>query len=494
MLATGDSDFGPVFRRLRELGKGVVGVGPSSVLSSSVTLSCHDFILTDDDSKRSGSAKKGRGKGARGERAAAGAGPGTGGRGKLCARVATPSQLLLTRGGFRFQRQSAANDGVWGGGFGAAATGGAHAAEYAERGIATSPLLIGGPPPPPAAAVGAVPTTYGNVDWTAMSAPFTPPPPLSPPPPPPSSSRLDLSSAFARVALEDAASPSAASVEPPVLSPGQLLLPGMVTAAAATAAASSPAVSPRPARSEEPLLHAGRDTRRRTETMSDARDYSSLQTAGGVFNGGRGGGSGGDHGGSSKGRGAWTGPPTSPLPPPLPPAFDGLGALSVIRPSEKVYRHLLALEASGAEVGGSGGGGSSLASDWGNGLSEITVAKGLVSLAEACGGQDNSEHSRAVEALGGFSTKSDGGGGEAGDGGGLGREEAFRVASLLQRCGFLSWMAKEQQWVVTVPADVEVLRRRRDEAMMEELLTRCQEAGVPFEPSLATNLLWSKAR
>ncbi|CAN0081800.1 unnamed protein product, partial [Hapterophycus canaliculatus] len=69
MLATGDSDFGPVFRRLRELGKRVVGVGPSSVLSSSVTLSCHEFIFTDDDNGRSGSAKKGRGKGARGERA-----------------------------------------------------------------------------------------------------------------------------------------------------------------------------------------------------------------------------------------------------------------------------------------------------------------------------------------------------------------------------------------------------------------------------------------
>ncbi|CAM9625334.1 unnamed protein product, partial [Ectocarpus sp. 8 AP-2014] len=72
MLATGDSDFGPVFRRLRELGKGVVGVGPSSVLSSSVALSCHEFIFTDDSSSssssRSGSAKKGRGKGGKGDR------------------------------------------------------------------------------------------------------------------------------------------------------------------------------------------------------------------------------------------------------------------------------------------------------------------------------------------------------------------------------------------------------------------------------------------
>lgn len=144
-------------------------------------------------------------------------------------------------------------------------------------------------------------------------------------------------------------------------------------------------------------------------------------------------------------------------------------------------------------------------------MSEVTVARGLVSLAEACGGQ-NGEHAGAMEALGGFFANNGGGGaaggaagaaaaagsgggggsGSGGGGGGLGREEAFRVASLLQRCGFLSWVAKEQQWLVTVPADVEVLRRRRDEAMMEELLIRCQEAGVPFEPSLAANLLWSR--
>lgn len=235
--------------------------------------------------------------------------------------------------------------------------------------------------------------------------------------------------------------------------------------------------------------------------MFGAHNYSSPQTAGGTFGGGDGG---GGHGSSSRGRGARAGTSAMPPPPPLPSAFDGLGALSVIRPSEKLYRHLLAVETSSAEAvasGGAGGGGGvtgSLASDWGNGLSEVTVAKGLVSLAEACGGQGSGEHSRAVEALGGFFANGGGGGiggsGETGDGGGLGREEAFRVASLLQRCGFLSWMAKEQQWVVTVPADVQVLRRRRDEAMMEELLTRCQEAGVPFEPSLAANLLWSKAR
>lgn len=158
----------------------------------------------------------------------------------------------------------------------------------------------------------------------------------------------------------------------------------------------------------------------------------------------------------------------------------------MIRPSEKLYRHLLSLDPK-AEAGS-----GSLASDWGGGLSETTLTKGLISLAKACGGQDN-EHFRAVEALGGFAGgvggAAPGGGKQAG---GLGREEAFRVASLLQRCGFLSWAAKEQEWVVTVPADVEVLRRRRDETMVEELLTRCQEAGVPFEPALVTNLLWAK--
>ena len=156
----------------------------------------------------------------------------------------------------------------------------------------------------------------------------------------------------------------------------------------------------------------------------------------------------------------------------------------MVRPSEKLYRHLLSLDPK-AEAGS-----GSLASDWGDGLSEMTLTKGLISLAKACGGQDN-EHLRAVEALGGFADDATAGGGEGKQTGGLGREQAFRVASLLQRCGFLSWAAKEQEWVVTVPADVEVLRRRRDETMVEELLTRCQEAGVPFEPALVTNLLWA---
>lgn len=44
VLATGDSDFSPLFRRLRELGKSIVGVGPRSVLSESVNSSCEQFI------------------------------------------------------------------------------------------------------------------------------------------------------------------------------------------------------------------------------------------------------------------------------------------------------------------------------------------------------------------------------------------------------------------------------------------------------------------
>lgn len=45
-LATGDSDFSPLFRRLREMGKQVIGVGPRSALSESVKSSCSRFIYT----------------------------------------------------------------------------------------------------------------------------------------------------------------------------------------------------------------------------------------------------------------------------------------------------------------------------------------------------------------------------------------------------------------------------------------------------------------
>ena len=47
VLATGDSDFSPLFRRLREMGKEVVGVGPRSPLSESVKTSCSKYIYTD---------------------------------------------------------------------------------------------------------------------------------------------------------------------------------------------------------------------------------------------------------------------------------------------------------------------------------------------------------------------------------------------------------------------------------------------------------------
>ena len=46
VLATGDSDFSPLFRRLREMGKDVIGVGPRSALSESVKTSCTRYIYT----------------------------------------------------------------------------------------------------------------------------------------------------------------------------------------------------------------------------------------------------------------------------------------------------------------------------------------------------------------------------------------------------------------------------------------------------------------
>lgn len=47
VLATGDSDFSPLFRRIREMGKEVLGVGPRSPLSESVKSSCTRYIYTD---------------------------------------------------------------------------------------------------------------------------------------------------------------------------------------------------------------------------------------------------------------------------------------------------------------------------------------------------------------------------------------------------------------------------------------------------------------
>ena len=48
VLVTGDSDFTPVFRRLREMDKDVIGVGQHSTLSECVQTSCTRFIYTDD--------------------------------------------------------------------------------------------------------------------------------------------------------------------------------------------------------------------------------------------------------------------------------------------------------------------------------------------------------------------------------------------------------------------------------------------------------------
>lgn len=47
VLATGDSDFSPLFCKLRELGKNVIGVGPHSKLSECVQNSCSHYIYTE---------------------------------------------------------------------------------------------------------------------------------------------------------------------------------------------------------------------------------------------------------------------------------------------------------------------------------------------------------------------------------------------------------------------------------------------------------------
>ena len=56
VLATGDSDFSPLFRRLRELGKGVIGVGPRGKLSEAVKSSCTRYIHTEAPDPGKGSA------------------------------------------------------------------------------------------------------------------------------------------------------------------------------------------------------------------------------------------------------------------------------------------------------------------------------------------------------------------------------------------------------------------------------------------------------
>ena len=47
VLATGDSDFSSLFRKLRSMGKEIIGVGPKSPLSKSVHSSCTRYIFTD---------------------------------------------------------------------------------------------------------------------------------------------------------------------------------------------------------------------------------------------------------------------------------------------------------------------------------------------------------------------------------------------------------------------------------------------------------------
>lgn len=48
VLVTGDSDFSPVFRRLRAIGKEVIGVGQSSTLSQCIEGTCSRYIYTDE--------------------------------------------------------------------------------------------------------------------------------------------------------------------------------------------------------------------------------------------------------------------------------------------------------------------------------------------------------------------------------------------------------------------------------------------------------------
>ncbi|HHJ4328596.1 TPA: NYN domain-containing protein, partial [Klebsiella pneumoniae] len=58
VLATGDSDFSPLFRRLREMGKDVIGVGPRSPLSESVKTSCSKYIYTNLNAGNPGDSPK----------------------------------------------------------------------------------------------------------------------------------------------------------------------------------------------------------------------------------------------------------------------------------------------------------------------------------------------------------------------------------------------------------------------------------------------------
>ncbi len=64
VLITGDSDFSPLFRRLRERGKQVIGVGPESALSESIVTSCDHFEYIDDSGRTPGLGYQGGPRGA----------------------------------------------------------------------------------------------------------------------------------------------------------------------------------------------------------------------------------------------------------------------------------------------------------------------------------------------------------------------------------------------------------------------------------------------
>lgn len=528
VLATGDSDFGPVFRKLRELGKGVVGVGPSSVLSTSVSSSCHDFLFTDNTAANNGGGgrdkKKGRGKGGGycGEHQNQHYCVNSPARGAVVStRAATPPQCFLSsRGCFRIKHQGTTINPT---SLASPKLADVNIAEESDASTHTptkSPLLLGAPSTSPRPEVGA--------ETPSPTRALLSPARLGPPRAPAVSGgpRLLHAGMQAGVLGHEQPAVELKPAEPlPMLAPWQLLLPEMVTdkvAPAAAAATESIRVPPAP---------PARPTGASRSSITFPPKYFTGDSCRRNISGGGGADGGAGSGNNSEHRAAAGGgalaSPRALVGSGRPEVREGgLGALSVIRPSQKLYRHLLALDSAGtrADAVASGGAAGVATNDWGNDLSEVTLARGLVALAAACGGQDSkhcqmvaalaagaaaSSHSSSAQYQGnhGGSSPDFGGGGGGGNSGGDGvgdwataatdaaagfpREEAYRVAGLLQRCGFLTWMGKEQQWLVTVPADVEVLRRRRDDVMMEELRSRCREASVPFEPGLAASLRWT---
>ncbi|CAM9307666.1 unnamed protein product [Discosporangium mesarthrocarpum] len=349
VLATGDSDFSPLFRKLRELGMGVVGVGPSSVLSDSVTLSCHAYLLTDSN---------------RGLKPLC-----CSGGGGICKR---------NDGGSRQQNGSCTRCSL--------------GKQWPPQAIPRAACSAHGGHPPPVPFRGCpLPPVMGGV----------------------------------KLGKEGASLPRKASSE-----------------------GATPQWSPQST--------------------------------------------------------PW---PTSPLDPPQLSSCQG--PLSVVRPSQKLYGHLLAW--AGARW-------ANQARDWGEGLTELMLIDALLCLSACSGG--GSAHTQAVATLAGAAaaTAGDGKRGTTEDGGrgeegmscatgqhGLEREQACRVVWLLRRCGFLPRYAGGSeamggigggdgefgQWRVLLPANIDILRRRRDGVVLTELLRRCQEAGVNFDPMPALPLLWS---